>query len=430
VSTVRRAGLRLRCSRLVLALTLTLTLAAASAASPVGAAVLAAPAADAPAPPAGAPTAAGAFRPLAEKILERAAHFHRGEPGFEWAAGLLAALLVLVITAAASWFLARFVSRTLRRLAARTSSNVDDTVVDIADRPLRRLLLVFGLYVAVTELPLAPASRILATGAVLIIGVMVGVRLLSRLFVALLLAYGRRVADTGAQQQFQKDYVPLLTKIIGVTLVLLGLIAVLDHFGQSVASLVAALGIGGIAISFAAQQTLGNMIAGFAILVDRPFRPGDTIKLASGEVGTVLEVGTRATRLKLADQNMLIVPNTELITTRVVNFNFPTHATLATIELRVAYGADVELAKRLVDEVVQTQSEIIQPAPQVLLSGFGEFALLLTASYTISEFADAARVQDRVRVRVYQRFQEAGIKIPYPTREIIAGGPGVLKSPG
>ncbi len=313
------------------------------------------------------------------------------------------------------------VAGALRRLAARTATDLDDQILDLAERPSFRLVQMIGIYVAALELPLPMVWETILTGVLLVAVVLVAVRVATKIALVLLLAYGSRVHDDIGKERFTKDYVPLLSKIVGTVFVMVGLITVLHHFGQDVSSVVAALGIGGLAVSFAAKETLGNMFAGFTILVDRPFRPGDRIRLATGEVGDVIEVGTRSTRVKLLDQNMLIVPNSELVNTRVVNFNFPTHSTRAQLEVGIAYGADVERAKQIVVEAIQAQPEITEP-PAVHLAGFGDSALNISAYYIISEYANAGAIQDRVRTRVYTEFQKAKIKIPYPTRELIHTG--------
>jgi MscS family membrane protein len=337
----------------------------------------------------------------------------------KWPAGLLAAAFLVAVAWLASRIFVHLIARWLKHLASRTETDLDDRLLELASKPTRKLVVLGGLYLAIGELPLADGARRLATGIVFAVAVFVALRVVTQIILVLIGTYGHRFQERGDKLQFEKDYLPLLSKILGTVIAVVGLIMVLDFFGQDVTSLVAALGIGGFAISFAAKELLGNMLSGFAILADRPFRPGDRIKLATGEVGDVITIGTRSTRVKLLDQNMLIVPNSELVNSRLTNFSFPTHATTGSFDIGVAYGTDVEQAKELMLGVIRQQPELIDPAPSVSLARFGDHSLILSASFTISEFANAGTVQDRVRVKVYQLFQEAGIRIPFPTREII-----------
>jgi small-conductance mechanosensitive channel len=359
------------------------------------------------------------FAPDVERLLAGAG-YPEGDSR-RWLAGLIAACAIMMLTFLLSWFVVQVAGRGLRRIAARTTTDLDDRILDILDRPVRRLVVVIGTYLAVRELPLPAQVGMMVSGVLAIFIAVVAVRVATQVSLVLLLAYGSRVEDDVGKERFAKDYVPLLTKILGAVFFVVALIYVLHHFGQNVSSLLAALGIGGAAIALGARDTISHMIAGFMILVDRPFRPGDRIKLVSGEIGDIVEVGTRSTRIKLLDQNMLVVPNSDLMNQRVVNLTYPAHPPQAALEVRVAYGSDVEAVKQLVLGVLKQVPEVLaEPAPTALFTAFGDHALVLTLTYTISQFADAARAQDQVRVAVYRKLAEAGVKIPFPTREIVS----------
>lgn len=341
----------------------------------------------------------------------------------DWVIGVTYAVVILAVAWLVSRVVTRVVASALKSLTARTSTDLDDQILAISEGPLRKLVMVAGLFYAIDVLPLGLGSRRVATGIVFMIAVWVAVRLAVRVIMVLIAAYGKKVQDPTGRVQFEKDYLPLVSKVITVILAVMGLIAVLHHFGQNVTSLVAALGVGSIAIGLAAKDTLGNMISGFTILLDRPFRPGDRIKLASGEVGEVVDVGTRSTRVKLLDQNMLIVPNSELVNSRVVNFNFPSHSTQGRLEVPVAYGSDIEKVRTAIAEIVKGEEGVLADPPvNVQLVGFGDSALQFVAFFVVSQFADAGAVMDRIRTRLYARLQADGVRIPYPTRELIMVG--------
>ena len=332
--------------------------------------------------------------------------------GRAWPAGALRAAAILALAAVASVVLVRLLARVVRQIAARTRTDLDDRILALTERPARRLVIAAGLYYAVETLPLGPLAHQVATGVVYVAAVFLFTRVVLRVVLVLVAAYGRR-RMTDRPAQFEKDYLPLLSKVLGTVLVTIGLISVLHHFGQNVSSLVAALGVGGIAVGLAAKETLGNMFAGFTILTDRPFRPGDRIKLGSGEIGDVLEIGMRSTRLALLDGNMLIAPNAELVNSRVVNFNYPDHTMRGRFDVGVVYGSDVDRVKRIVREVILAQPEVLPaPAPVVLLAGLGERALQVTASYVVADFSAAGAVEERIRLGVLERFAREGVKLP------------------
>ncbi len=348
---------------------------------------------------------------LARLLLEKLGWEHPGP----WAVGIVGAAIVVAATIVVGFVLTSLVSRAFRRLAARTATDLDDQIIDILDKPLRRLIVAAGLYEVSLELPTSDRIRLVTSGVVLIYAVWVGGKLLTQVSLVLLGAYGKRVEG----HDFQKDYFPLLSKILGAVIGVIGLAVVLHHFGQDVTSLVAALGIGGVAVSLAAKDTLGSMIAGFIILVDRPFRPGDRIRLATGEIGDVVEIGTRSTRVKLLDANMLIVPNSELVNSRVVNFNFPAHSTSVTSEIRLPYGSDVDKARQICADILAGDKDVVQPAPAPALTSFGTEHLVLSVSFTVPDYGLAATVGDRIRSEIHRRFYEAGLRFAVPMREVV-----------
>jgi MscS family membrane protein len=352
--------------------------------------------------------------PLARALLEWLG-WHDAGP---WPVGITAALLVVAATMLAGFLVTGVLGRALRRLAARTETDLDDRLLEITRKPVRRLLVAAGLYEVTMELPLAQRTWTILSGLVLVYGVWIAAKLVTQVALVLLSAYAKRVAD---HDQFRKDYFPLLSKVIGLILGIIGLMIVLGHFGKDVTSLVAALGIGGVAVSLAAKDTLGSMIAGFVILLDRPFRPGDRIRLASGEIGDVVDIGTRSTRVQLLDQNLLVVPNNELVNSRVVNFNFPAHSSGVSLEIRLPYGSDLEKARKICADILAGQQEIVQPPPAPALTSFAPDHMVLTVSFTVPEYTLAGPVVDRVRSEIHEKLYAAGLRFGTPTSEMVHG---------
>ena len=235
------------------------------------------------------------------------------------------------------------------------------------------LLFYAGLYASAQIAPLNPHVEQVLSSLLFVAAAFVAARLVSGL-IAFLLAQSISHIHNGDRERIEREYVPLGSKVATLTIGLVFVIAVLKHFGTDVSSLVAALGIGSLAIGLAAQQTLGNMLAGFTLLVDRPFRPGDRIRLASSEVGEVVTIGMRSTRIQMADSNLLIVPNTELVNSRVVNLRTPARAE---VKVLIAKAADVERALTLM-EMIASERRLTEPHARV--SGFPSIGIELSLS--------------------------------------------------
>jgi MscS family membrane protein len=316
------------------------------------------------------------------------------------------ALVVLGLTVVAGGVAGLLTQRWARKKAAgaaAAAAAVADRIARVR-RALVLLVYAVGAYLVVEVAPLSGRLETVLSGAAYVVGALVVARLIIHV-VTLLLTTSVAHVPGEDRARFEREYVPLAHKITTLAIGLVWVVVVAKHFGQDVTSLVAALGVGSLAIGLAAQQTLGNMIAGFVLLVDRPFRPGDRVKLASGESGEVLEIGVRSTRILMNDRNLLIVPNTELANSRVVNFAGPSSVVHADVKLTVAHGADIERATVALLAIAAEEERIRKdPAPLVRVSAVTPLGLELSLGFDVGTHADVPAVEDRVRRRALARF--------------------------
>jgi small-conductance mechanosensitive channel len=212
---------------------------------------------------------------------------------------------------------------------------------------------------------------------------------------------------------------PIVGKIMDVLVGLVALIVILDHFGVNIGSLLVSLGVGSLAVALAAQDTLANMIGGFVILVDRPFRVGDRIEVGAGQVGDVQEIGLRSTRLMNFDNNVLIIPNAELVKSRITNFSHPQKPMRVQLKVEVAYGTEIEKVRQLLLDLASRQPELLaDPAPAVFCTALSEASVQLTFVGRAKLWTDVWAVETRMREATYAAFREQGIEVPLPHRII------------
>ncbi len=133
--------------------------------------------------------------------------------------------------------------------------------------------------------------------------------------------YGRRIAKR-TQTSLDDDFMPLMRKLVGIAVWVVALVVILNYCGVNINAMIATLGVGSLAIALAAQDTISNIIAGFLIIIDRPFRVGDKIKLPTGENVTVLRIGNRRSKFSAEDGSIVIVPNVDLSKSKIVNFTY------------------------------------------------------------------------------------------------------------
>jgi small-conductance mechanosensitive channel len=210
-----------------------------------------------------------------------------------------------------------------------------------------------------------------------------------------------------------------LNRVINILIVLISLIIVLHHFGQDVSSLVVSLGVGSLAIALAAQETIANMIGGFVIMTDRPFRVGDRIKLPSGEVGDVQEIGIRSTKILDFDNNLIVSPNAELIKGKIINYSYPGDQIRIFVDVSVAYGTDLDRAKSIILKHALEHPDVLRdPAPAVFLVGFGESGLNLQLNGRTNDYRIKFLIETKLREQIYATFLNEGIQIPLPQRVV------------
>ena len=169
----------------------------------------------------------------------------------------------------------------------------------------------------------------------------------------------------------------------------------------------------------AAKDTLANMISGFTLMIDRPFRIGDRIQLASGQWGDVLDIGLRTTKIRTADNTLLIIPNSELCNTTIINIAFPDLRAKGRVNVGVAYGSDPEIIKGLLLEAASEIPEVLpEPAPEAFFVSYGDSALNMALFFWVKDYTEVFKVTDRLNTLIHIRFRENGVVIPYPTRSV------------
>jgi small-conductance mechanosensitive channel len=203
-------------------------------------------------------------------------------------------------------------------------------------------------------------------------------------------------------------------------LVAVAVTILLSHFGINITALVAALGIGGLAFSLAAQDTLSDAIAGFIILADRPYRVGDRIEIQGvGTWGDVVEIGLRTTRIRTRDNRMVIVPNSMIGRNQVINYTYPDPLYRIQTHVSIAYGTDIQTARRVIVEAVRDLEDVLPDKPvDALYLEMGESAMIFRVRWWIESYVDTRRVIDRVNTALQEALDTAGIKMPYPTQNL------------
>ena len=335
-----------------------------------------------------------------------------------WAKEILIALLIF----ASFWLLARFVRYLMitwvPKFTALTSTDLDDAILLRITPPASLLVIFTGLYLAIKSLPLPEKAHIGASGALFVITIAILTNIIYRSLDEVLAWYSRRLAERGSVG-LDKQILPLMEKLATIFLVATALIIILKHFNYDILSLVTALGIGSLAIGLAAKDTIANMISGFTLMIDRPFHLGDRIQLSGGQTGDVQDIGLRSTKIKTLDNQLLIIPNSELCNTIITNQAFPDVRAKGRINIGVAYGSDVDQVKKLlVQSALELPDVLRDPPPEAFFTSFGDSALTMALFFWVDEYTKVFVTIDKINTIIISKLGANGIVIPYPTSSV------------
>jgi small conductance mechanosensitive channel len=224
----------------------------------------------------------------------------------------------------------------------------------------------------------------------------------------------RRLADRASSDAAARDLLVPLTRF---AVLAVGVLMALDQMGFEVRSLIAGLGIAGLAVGLAAQETMANMFAGFAILWDQPFRLGDTVTMA-GNQGQVSGIGLRSTRLRTFDQREVILPNKDVIQQPIVNHSrYPAMRIDAAVS--VAYDAAIERVRQvLIDAATSRMPILAEPEPQVVVTALAESSVTVELRVWVADPLSSQSSRFRLLEVAKQALEDAGIEIPFPQRVV------------
>ena len=342
-------------------------------------------------------------------------------------AHVVIAAVIVVAFFFLSGILKAFLGYLGRRLLTRTQTDLDDRILSVILSRLRPLIVVIGFAIGLREVGKGISeAEVTATqmleygGAILyILIVLIVVRILLGILGAVVQWYFEKKSE-GDHAGLRVTLAPVTNKAVSILVWMVATIVLLDHFGINIGSLLVSLGVGSLAVALAAQDTLANMIAGFVILTDRPFRVGDRVQLASGEIGDVQQIGLRSTRILNLDVNVIVVPNAELVKGRITNYSHPSSHVRVVLKVGVAYGSDPDGVRRIILDSAHRHPEVLKdPEPVVLFTDLGESAMEFTLIARVKDFNTDGVVKSELREQIYLALRNAGIEVPIPRRVVL-----------
>lgn len=326
-------------------------------------------------------------------------------------AALLAASFIF-IGKIADWI----ISRIIGRIASKSTNDFDDSLIDLVHRPIFVSFVLLGLGLATLRVGMSGAPEFLTIGLLKTIAIFV--------WVGTLASFNNLLAQTlrksSQSKLVQSGMLSLLHNVAKVVIAAVAVYFVFLAWNIDVTAWLASAGIVGLALSFAAKDTLSNLFAGVSIVVDAPYKTGDYIILDSGERGVVTEIGLRSTRILTRDDVEITVPNGIIGNSTIINeAGGPPSQHRIRIGVGVAYGSDLDHVINVMEKVAADNEDILaSPEPRVRFRLFGDSSLNFELLGWIADPGDRGRVQHELNCAIYRAFNEAGIQIPFPQRDL------------
>ena len=301
----------------------------------------------------------------------------------------------------------------IQRLAKKTHWKGGLVLVSSLRGMIVLISLLFGVYYGMTQAPVGEETVEIAERIHKILVVLIITFVIARVLTGLLRAYSHR-------EETSKSSLSLFKSIINIIVYSLGLLVMLESFGISITPVLTALGVGGLAVALALQDTLSNLFAGIQITLTRTIKPGDYIHLTTGEEGTVVDITWRSTTLLTQSDNMTVIPNSKLATNIITNYSLPKRNLSISVPVGIGYDSDLDKVERITLEVGEglMKENGIETKPTFRYKEFGNSSINFTLSMDVNEFSQQYILRHEFIKRLYKRFKAEGIEIPYPTTSV------------
>jgi small-conductance mechanosensitive channel len=324
---------------------------------------------------------------------------------------------VFLITLAIAYLIRRIFFRALRSWIGRKPSRAGQGLFDALRGPTHIWNFILAAHFAIQSSALPHSVTAKAPEVLQVLFIASLTMMFMRVAGELVLQFGEQVPGAAP--------VATLTQTLAqLVVVILGVLVILRVIGIEITPYLTALGVGGLAVALALQDTLSNLFGGFYVAMAGQVRLGDYIKLNTGEEGYVTDIGWRSTVIRTLGGNLIIVPNAKLAQAMVTNYWLPQKAMGISVQVGVSYTSDIDLVERVLLEVgkqaaAEVPGMLADPAPSVMLDpGFGDWSLNFQLGFQVAEFSYQTSVRNEVRKRILRRFRAEGIEIPFPTRTI------------
>ncbi len=311
----------------------------------------------------------------------------------------------------------RVVLARLRVLVDSTKWAGDEVFIRAVKGVVVMAFLVAGLYAALLASQVSPLFFLVARKTLMAVFILLATVVVGRVAVGFIELYASTIP--GIQPSTS-----IFTHIARLLIFVLGVLMILQTLGVSITPILTALGVGGLGVALALQDTLANLFAGLHLIASRQIRVGDYVQLDSGDAGYVDDITWRNTTIKGLPGNMVVVPNAKMASSVLTNFNQPEKQMSVIIQVGVGYGSDLDHVERVTIEVAKGVMSLVAGGmpdfePFIRYHTFGDSSINFSVILRVREFVDQYMIKHEFIKQLHQRFQQENIEIPFPIRTVI-----------
>lgn len=334
----------------------------------------------------------------------------------------LVVVIILILALIVGKIVNFVIKKTVLHITEKTKTMLDDLIVGAIGRPILIGIFLVGLHISATTLSvLASYASEITFLFTIIYAAFIGwfaVRIVN----AIITWYAQEMAErtkTKADEQFLPIFKKVAYGVVGILIILW----LLGQLGVEITTLIAAMGIGGLAIALAMQDTLSEFFAGAHIILDRPIKIGDYIELDSGDKGTVVDIGWRSTKIVNYKKNLVVIPNSKLASSKIINYFAPGHEVGFTVDGGIGYGEDLAKVEKVTLDVAKKVLKRLGVGvkdfePIMRYQEFGDSNIDFKVIMRVKKYGDQFLVKHEFMKELKKRFDKEGIEIAWPIRKV------------
>ena len=330
----------------------------------------------------------------------------------------LYALFMLISYVIAAKIISFMFAKILLIYAAKTKTTIDDALANALKNPIYYLIIAAGIYFSVQSLGITGDAALYferTIKSVITLIVTVG---FSRVAIIFVDSFGKGIAKQ-TKTTLDEEMLPLIKNIVRLIIFTIAILQILSIWNIEITPILASAGIAGLAVAFAAKDTIGHVFGGMSIYADRTFKKGDRVVLPSGETAIVYEVGVRSTKFRTFNASTIIIPNSEIANAKIENLSWPPGNKKVKIKVGVDYNSNIDKVKKALLFVAKKDKTVLNdPEPSVYFTEMGDSSLNFLLICNVKKIEDVFATKDALNTAIIKKFRAEKINIPFPTRTV------------